>query len=393
MAIYGVNYSPEPTGIGPYTAELAEHLVALGTNVRVITTFAHYPHWEVGAADRRKMRRREVLRGVSVTRLWSRMPKPMTGVQRLIFEMSYSVLALGHGPGDAEVVVGIIPGLGSGLAAMLHGRLRRREVVIVVQDLAGQGLKQSGMTRARRIGKLASWAEGFAVRRAHRVIAISGAFVEPLAAMGVRYDRIRVLPNWGRVSKLADPLPPLSDPPVLLHAGSMGLKQGLEQIVEAARLAHAEGLDYRFLVVGDGSERDRLEDLGAGLPNLEFRDPAPDDDFPALLASANVLLMCQAPSNIDMSFPSKLTAYLASGRPVVAAVPCGGSVDKFLRRTKVGLSVEAESPVALLSALKTLLADAHLQDSLAHAGETFVEEEWNRDQLLVQWSDAVRELP
>ena len=103
--------------------------------------------------------------------------------------------------------------------------------------------------------------------------------------------------------------------------------------------------------------------------------------------------MCQAPSNIDMSFPSKLTAYLASGRPVVAAVPCGGSVDKFLRRTKVGLSVEAENPAALLGALKTLLADEHLQDSLARAGETFVEQEWDRDKLLIQWSDAVRELP
>ena len=388
IAIYGVNYAPEPTGIGPYTAELAEHLVDRGAVVRVITTFAHYPQWKVSSDDR-GIRRRETIRGVAVTRLWSRMPKPMTGLQRLLFEMSYSALALFHGPRDSEVVVGVIPGLGSGLAAVLHGRIRRRRVVVVIQDLAGRGLKQSGMSSARALGQLASRAETFAVRHAHRVIAISDTFVEPLVSEGVRRERIVVLPNWGRVSKLTPSVSRSCGPPVLVHAGSMGLKQGLEQIVEAARIAHDRGLDYRFLLVGDGSERGRLEALARGLPNIEFRDPVPEDEFPGLLSSADVLLLCQAASNIDMSFPSKLTAYLASGRPVVAAVPSGGSVDSFIRRTNVGLVVKSDDATLLVNAIESLLQDEFMQASLVRAGEEFVAAEWDRDTVLAQWAETI----
>lgn len=388
VAIYGVNYAPEPTGIGPYTAELAEYLVGLGAVVRVITTFAHYPHWQVSAGDR-GVRRRETIHGVSVTRLWSRMPKPMTGVQRLLFEMSYSFLALFHGPGKSEVVVGVIPGLGSGLAAVLHGRIRRRRVVVVIQDLAGRGLKQSGMSSARALGQLAARAEAFAVRHAHQVIAISEAFVEPLVREGVRRERIVVLPNWGRVPKLSPSVPVRCGPAMLVHAGSMGHKQGLDQLVEAARTANARGFDYRFVLVGDGSERGRLEALANGLPNIEFRDPVAEEEFPALLASAHVLLLCQAASNIDMSFPSKLTAYLASGRPVVAAVPPGGSVDAFLRRTNVGLVVKSDDATSLVNAIESLLEDEFMQASLVRAGEKLVADEWDRDTMLARWADTI----
>jgi colanic acid biosynthesis glycosyl transferase WcaI len=37
VLIIGINYRPEPTGIGPYTAGLAEHLAARGEEVTVLT--------------------------------------------------------------------------------------------------------------------------------------------------------------------------------------------------------------------------------------------------------------------------------------------------------------------------------------------------------------------
>ena len=154
-------------------------------------------------------------------------------------------------------------------------------------------------------------------------------------------------------------------------------------------MAPDRGLDYRFVLVGDGSERGRLEALAHELPNIEFRDPVSEVEFPALLRSANVLLLCQAASNIDMSFPSKLTAYLASGRPVVAAVPPGGSVDAFLRRTNVGLVVEANDGDLLIKTIDTLLGDDGLQASLVQAGEEFVAAEWDRDTVLARWADAI----
>ena len=49
VLIVGINYSPELTGIGPYTAGLAEHLAARGDEVTVITGLPHYPDWRIAA--------------------------------------------------------------------------------------------------------------------------------------------------------------------------------------------------------------------------------------------------------------------------------------------------------------------------------------------------------
>ena len=49
VLIIGINYSPELTGIGPYTAGLAEHLASRGDDVTVITGLPHYPDWRIAA--------------------------------------------------------------------------------------------------------------------------------------------------------------------------------------------------------------------------------------------------------------------------------------------------------------------------------------------------------
>lgn len=48
ILVYGINYSPELTGIGKYTGEMVEWLVAQGHEVRVITAPPYYPQWQVG---------------------------------------------------------------------------------------------------------------------------------------------------------------------------------------------------------------------------------------------------------------------------------------------------------------------------------------------------------
>lgn len=391
VAFYGINYRPEPTGIGPYTAELAEEMVKSGLAVRVITTFAHYPQWKVDRADAKVWRRREVLNGVSVLRLRTRMPRPMTGVQRLLFELSYLLSAIMHGPGDAGTVVGIIPGLGSGLAAAVHGRLRRRRVVIVVQDLAGRGLRQSGLSSARALGALAGAAENLAIRWADQVIVISDNFVKPLEDSGISPSKMRVLSNWSKETATPElaVAPQPASAVTLLHAGSMGMKQGLEQLVATAAEASKRGRDWKFVLVGDGSERRRLELLATGLDNVEFRDPVSGGEFPSLLASAQVLLLFQAPTNIDMSFPSKLTSYFGAGVPVVAVVAQEGPVGQLLESTGSGLVAAPGCPAATVDALDALLNDPARAKRYVTAALEYRKLAWNRPELITEWQFAI----
>ena len=111
----------------------------------------------------------------------------------------------------------------------------------------------------------------------------------------------------------------------------MGLKQGLEQVVEAARLAAERDEPVRFVLAGDGSQAEALRAMGAGLPTLEFLPVQPDGLHASLLAAADVLLLSERATQLDMSLPSKLTGYFAAGRPIVAAIPAGGASAREMR--------------------------------------------------------------
>jgi len=142
-----------------------------------------------------------------------------------------------------------------------------------------------------------------------------------------------------------------------MHAGNMGLKQGLENIVKAGRLAAKDEKTMRFVLMGDGSQRKQLERLALGAANIEFLPPAPSDTYSDLLAAADILLINEAETVFDMSLPSKLTSYLMAGRPVVAAVsPLGGTALE-VERSGAGSVIESGRPDLLLQEVVAIGAD------------------------------------
>ncbi len=108
---------------------------------------------------------------------------------------------------------------------------------------------------------------------------ITPSFGPYLESLGVRPDRLVHAQELG-AARTPEPrsgggagAPRLGPELVVLHAGNMGLKQGLEQVVDAAALAGRRGSAIRFVLVGDGNQRERIAALGAGVPALEMRPP------------------------------------------------------------------------------------------------------------------------
>jgi len=75
ILLIGLNYLPESTSIGPYTADLAEYLCARGHQVRVVTGFPMAPQWRVWDGYRGRLFQRETINGVSVLRTWLYVPQ------------------------------------------------------------------------------------------------------------------------------------------------------------------------------------------------------------------------------------------------------------------------------------------------------------------------------
>jgi colanic acid biosynthesis glycosyl transferase WcaI len=135
----------------------------------------------------------------------------------------------------------------------------------------------------------------------------------------------------------------------------MGIKQGLDVILDAAAMSRGDSSLF-FLLVGNGSARDQVECRAAemGLTNVRFLPLLDSQDFRGLLAASNVCLLTQRKSVSDIVFPSKTVTYLSAGCAVIASVNAGSEVAQTIRESGAGAVVEPENAEALLKAVQDL---------------------------------------
>jgi glycosyltransferase involved in cell wall biosynthesis len=181
---------------------------------------------------------------------------------------------------------------------------------------------------------------------------------------------------------------------VCLHAGNMGHKQGLENLIETARLAQMTESPLEFVLMGDGNQRGVLARLADRyrLNNLHFLPLQPDDIFPSVLAAADMLVVNQRGTVTDMSLPSKLTSYFAAGRPVVAAAASNSETAREITLSRGGLVVAPDNPSALLDGLMRVACDAGLTQHLASNAQAFARESLSESAALRSYEQLVASL-
>lgn len=400
LLIFGINYAPEQTGIAPYTTGLSEHLTTRGWRVSVVTGMPHYPQWRVPEEYRGSWRRREVLGGVELTRVRHHVPAEQSAPGRALYEATFlgQAVTIRHRRPPA-CVLGVVPSLSGALAAAVVARRWGAPLGLLFQDLMGQAAAQSGMPGGGLAARPARALESWAARRADEIAVVAEAFRAYLEELGVEPARICSLPNWSHVSAPvhgpADVRRSLgwgNDEQVVLHAGNMGFKQDLANVVNAARLAASASSRTRFVLMGDGNDRRNLETLAHGLANVDFLDSRPPAEFMEVLAAADVLLLNERASVKDMSLPSKITSYFLAGRPVLAAVPPEGSTAKELARSGGAYLVPAGDPSALLDGLGKLDADGALGRGLVENASRFAISDLDRGRSLETAERFVEEL-
>jgi len=111
--------------------------------------------------------------------------------------------------------------------------------------------------------------------------------------------------------------------------------------------------------------------MSSGKANVSVRDAVSDADYSALLSAADLLIVNERSTQLEMSLPSKLTSYLYSQRPVIAAVPRGGATWKFL--DGVAHLVDAGNPALLAQAIMHLEENPVEMQHLSERGLEFAE--------------------
>lgn len=380
VLLVGLNYAPETTGIAPYTAGLAVELVRRDARVRVVTAFPHYPQWRF--AESGVPRSAVSSEGaVRVVRRRHRLPSKPGGLSRALSEFSFGVAAAFTRFGKPDVVVLVSPALVSTAVALVKARLlTRRPVAIWVQDLYTLGLRELGDGRRGVAVKLIAALERWCLRSADAVVVIHERFRETVVEeLGVDPASVTVVRNWSHLQD-AGPVDRESvraalgwhpSEFVVLHAGNMGVKQGLENVVEAAKLAASTSSKVRFVLLGDGNQRKHLAELSVDVPALTMIGSLPDDEFRSVLGSADALLVNERSGVTGMAVPSKLTSYFSTGLPVLAATDVGSVTESEVLLAVAGLVVPAGSPEALLEAAAMLSADPEGAAEMGESGRRF----------------------
>src|SRR5439155_14724334 len=139
---------------------------------------------------------------------------------------------------------------------------------------------------------------------------------------------------------------------LVLHTGNMGAKQSLETVIDA--VARLEGEAVVLALIGDGNHRPELEARVGALGVRNVRFVPLQADYPGTLAAADLLVLAQRGRVIDSVAPSKLLSYMASGKPVIAAVNENSEAGRMIREAQCGLVVAPEQPRALADAMHEL---------------------------------------
>jgi colanic acid biosynthesis glycosyl transferase WcaI len=372
ILIYGLNYAPERTGVGKYTTEMAEWLQGHGHQVRVVTAPPYYPAWNVGAGYQGWSYRRESLRGVDVFRcpLW--VPETPNGFRRLLHLFSFAIssipVMLRQISWRPDGIFVIEPTLFCAPCALITARITQAKAWLHIQDFEVEAFFGLGFGSGGFVKKCVNAVEGWLMRRFDHVSSISRQMVARLSAFGIPEDRVSIFPNWvdtdrirpgirGRASREEWGLGP--DRKIVLYAGSMGNKQGLEMVLETARALQNDDPDILFLLVGEGSAKEGLVQRASelGLRNVVFKPPQPPEDFPALLTLADVHLVVQKKGVAEAFMPSKLTGILAAGGTAIITADEDTDLGRLVKNNPgIAVLVPPENQTLFREALRTELS-------------------------------------
>jgi len=403
ILIVALNYTPEVIGIGKYTGDLGAWLAARGHDLKVVAGPPYYPDWRRNSDYPSWRFTREVIAGAQVYRCPIYVPASPTGLKRVLHLASFgssclAVLILLGLTWRPEVILLVEPPLLAAPATLIAAGISKSAKWLHVQDLEVDAAFELGLLPRRGLEQLASAIERILLCRFDRVSSISQAMLHRLAEKGVDRARLSLLPNWVNPEEIK-PLTQRSalrrrlgvgdDQTVALYAGSLGRKQGIEILIDVARVLNAHS-EIRLVVCGDGPERQRLQQAADGISSMQFLPLQPVDQLNELLNLADIHLLPQRVEATDLVMPSKLAGMMASGRPSVVAASEGSELAEVARAA--GIQVPPGDAEAMADAILRLAGDEDQRTRLGARARVYALAHWSGEAVLSSFEEELMNL-
>lgn len=339
-------FYPDRGGGASVFSDLCFGLAERGHEIEVYTTYPYYPEWKNKSGANPWLVRRETWMGIKLSRYGLYIPRrPSALLQRIAHEISFAsslCRAMFRRP-RFDLTLVYCPLMGAVLFAVVRKAVRGGPLWLNVQDIPADAASASGISKSRAFNYAASSLQRFLFRRADYISTISPIMVRRVRTILGSGKDVLFLPNWLNASmeELVERIArtrtwyTVDRLPVILYAGSIGMKQGL---INCCSMIAALRVEFRFRIFGDGSEAELLNEWIKKRSDQRFSmgQFLPEEDFVRELCRADYFIITETP-HVGASFiPSKLIPCIATGTPVIAICESEGPLGTEVREHGLG---------------------------------------------------------
>ncbi len=375
---------------------IVANLVERGIDVEVLTGKPNYPEGKISSGYRIWGCQQEQWKGATVHRV-PLFPRGKKSHLRLIVNyFSFIFFGIFNGSWllrkrqyDVIFVYAPSPIL-LALPALFIGWLKNKKVIIWVQDLWPESLSATGYINNRFIIRIVRQVVRYIYKHADLLLMQSRAFKEPIRALApntpIIYHPNSVDNIFSKpVKNSPSQFKALEEGFSVMFAGNIGAAQAVDVIVKAASLLKKYD-DINFVIIGDGSSRDWLlqEVKKFALTNINLPGRLPIEMMPGFMYKASVLLVTLSDRAIfAATVPSKIQAYMAVGKPIIACL--NGEGARLVVEAEAGLATPAENAHALAETILQLYRQSpNERKNMGDNGRRYYEKHFDQEYLLDQ---------
>ena len=398
-------FPPEAGATQTRSYEMAHNLVLLGHQVNMITEVPNHPSGIIPPEYRGELFHRSSLDGIDVIRVWVKASPKKNFINRMLFYISFmffsSLAGLFITKSRYDLIYASSPPLFVGATGLFLSWQKRIPLVFEVRDL----WPESAIALKAFTNRLAiRWAyrlEEACYAHANKVIVVTQGIFERLVQRGIPENRLFLIPNGANTElfryrpeareHIRDKIG-LDEKFVVIYAGIHGIAQGLETVVETARLLANDSRVY-FVMIGDGPQKRELSILiqRYGLNNLTLLPEQPRGHIPDYLSAADVALVPLRKVDIfEGALPSKIFDAWACNLPVLVSI--AGEARQVVELAGGGIYVPPEDAVSLKDAILSLLQDEAGRKTMGLHGRAFTEKYYTREALAAKLAQILESI-
>lgn len=406
IAILTHNFLPEMGALSNRIHPIARELATAGHEVYVITGMPNYRSSGVVFQEyRRKLFSKERFSNYTVLRsAYYTVPRNQSKWAQALSYLSLLPGAFRNGMklGKLDAVLATSPPIFLAIPAMLLASVRHAKFIFDIRDLWPDEIVACGAATERSfVVRAVSALEKLIYRRAHLICCTTNPFLETVVQRGAQPQKTKYLPNGADVDVFR--ALPVDNPVasrfdfqnrfVVMYCGILGIKHGLETILNAAKILEDEP-NIVFAFVGGGARESYLTQCTKSmqLKNVMFvgEQKVKIEDVPFLLARANVCISSLLPSPyLEKILSVKIFEYLACGKPVIGLH--SGETARVLKESGAGIVLEPADAKGCAEAVRMLYHNPELCRRLSGRGPHYIEQNFSRRKIALRLEALLRE--